>query len=306
LDEITGVYRQKIFHSPDTNYLIAKLEDGGIVAGHTSLEAMVPGLTYRFTGQWQYNQKYQNQEFKFNGYARDVMISDTQIMSYATRYLFRANVGIGAARMRKVIAHKGPANCLMWLKACPEEVAEFLGITAEQSRAASRLLIDLESAEKTRLEVTALLENKGFPGSLIDHAIKELGAAAPAVIRRDPFTMMIRRWPGAGFDRCNALYLEQGRPPDGIKRQLMAVRHYIIRRGEGSTWVPVVDVLEHVRARVSVDVAPRRTLELGLRSRMLVCAHRAGQLHVAMFEDAKNEYDIHQHIIRLREPVIEL
>ena len=299
--ELHGIYHRKVFHSETNDWHCARLECGTVIVGHCGSNVMVPGLSYRFTGAWKFNRKYSRKEFRFNGYVRDAVVTDQEIMAYGARYLYPAKIGIGSVRLRKLIAHRGAANCLVWLKSCPEEVSEVAGITLDQAKSLSEILVKLESAERTRMELLVIFAGKSFPRGTTERAIAELGACAADVIRRNPFTMMVRRWPGCSFLRCDSIYAEQGGPLDSIRRQLMAAQFFLDNRSQGSVWFSVQDFLENICDLVSADLSPGKLLSLGLRSHRLVCTSHEGRLFVALTQEATNEHVIHQHVLRLTE-----
>jgi hypothetical protein len=297
-EEITGIFR-RVFHSKtETGFLLAGLEDGSTIKGTAKRDAMIAGLSYRYSGRWENHARY-GRQFAFDGYCRETAVTVDQVMALARRYLFGASVGIGPARMRLLIDHKGPGSVLNWMKCQPAEVAQVASITLDQAKTVKDILLDLNDFERTRMELLALFDRRGFPTELVDRAIDELGANAVGHIERDPFTMMIRRWPGAGFERCDALYLSRGLPPDTLKRQLMAIRHYMIRQGNGSTWFPAPTLIAYMREVCNGGLRPKKVIELGIRSQRLMVLRDGNQLLIGTHEASTDERNIAAHVERL-------
>ena len=296
--EIIGVFRRMQHCIPETSFFIGRLDDGNTVVGTAKHDSMIPGLPYRFTGYWQTHQKY-GLQFKFDAYCRQEPKTVEQVLCYAKRYIFKAGVGIGPAKMRKMIDHRGPELVLNWLRASPDEVVNLIGISKKNAEKVRQILVELESYESTRIDLLTLFSTHGFPEPLVDVAIDKLGASAVGIIKRDPFTMMVRGWPGCGYQRCNAMYLKLGRPPNKLKRQLMAITYYMMRFGDGSTWFPYPMLVEYLREVCDGNLQPRRVIELGIRSGQLAIFLFGNQLLVGKYESVQDERLIAQHIKRL-------
>lgn len=296
--ELIGVFRRVQFSIHDTSFFIGRLDDGITIVGVCSREAMIPGVLYRYTGRWEMHSTY-GRQFKFDGYCRQEPKTVEQVLSYAKRHLFSAGVGIGPAKMRKMIDHKGPELVLNWIKSRADEVSQFGSIPLKKARDAGRILLEKESFENTRIDLTALFSSHGFSEKLVDVAIEELGASAMKVITRDPFTMMVRKWPGCGFQRCDALYMKLGLPQHKVKRQLMAVFHFMLRHGNGSIWFPYETLVKYIREVCGAEIDPRKSIELGLRSDHFAMFCLDGQIIISTKQASVEEGLVAFHLERL-------
>ena len=79
----------------------------------------------------------------------------------------------------------------------------------ERAKEASKELHNEAAFEAVKIDLLTLFQGRGFQASkLIRACIKEWGRRAPEMLRRNPYLLMIRGLPSAGFKRCDKLYLD--------------------------------------------------------------------------------------------------
>jgi ATP-dependent exoDNAse (exonuclease V) alpha subunit len=295
--ELSGVYDCSVFSADDGTWVIAKLMDGTTVCGKTSRSSFISGVTYIFSGRYEIHPTY-GQQFKFETFAQTEPATDSEVMSYLERYLFNAKVGIGAGRARRLITKFGPKEVLRQIKGNPKAVAEVTGVTREQADTAAGILIKMEAFEKTTMKLAQAFKGRGFGQNVIDMAIKDMGVAAYDVVDRDPFTLLVRGYPSAGFQRCDKMYRDLDRPEKRLKRQMICLWDHIQKSG-GSTWVATSEATDVLQRLVTTDVNPEKAVELGIRARWFRQREIGGVNYLAVTQDAINEEKLAGEIARL-------
>lgn len=291
--ELVGIlgrekWRKAILPGEDTDhFVIAVLESGETVKGIAPRDNFEPGGTYRFFGAWeQPNPKY-GPTFKFSSYAQAEPHSRRGLIKYLEKY---AN-GIGPALASRIFDRYGQKSCAM-LRDKPEEVvAEIQGLSIDRAKEASASLRKKSKFEDTRIALTNLLDGRGFHGSIYDKLIQAFGALAPQRIKRDPFCLLVHGFPGAGFKRCDRLYLELGKPPGARKRQMLCLWHALSEDRAGHTWHKYQDLNTVLRNSIG-STAPNlaKAVELGCRANWLAIRRdTSGTIWVAEFKKAESE-----------------
>jgi len=298
-EELTGVFDHVKWAADDGSHIIAGLQDGKTVVGPTRRDSFITGVTYTFSGRYNIHPTY-GKQFKFDAFVQCEPITESQITAYLLRHLAQEKVGIGEAKAKRLATVLGPQNCLQIMKTDPRRVSEVAAIPLLKAEKVASILTKVDAFEKTTMRLTEMLKDRGFSRDLIDKAIEDMGVLAYDVIKRDPFTMLVRGYPSAGFQRCDKLYRDGGRPEKRLKRQLMCIWDYIKSSG-GSTWVLEEDAIEELRRLVSSDVAPERAVELGLRTSWLQRREIEKKPYLAVTIDAYNEDMLADNILRLME-----
>lgn len=296
-EKYTGEFVQFIYQRDDTRFVILRMEDGHCCVGNANHTAFYPGMVYTFTGHWEKHDKY-GLQFKFSSFASSAPVTSEQVKTYLRRYLGHIK-RLGAAGIRKMVADVGPACVVEKIKADPKWMASIANIDLDEARHASKTMIRLEKFEDARIKLSSMLEGSGLPSTAIEKALDDMGESAADIIHRDPFTMMVRGYKGAGFSRCDTLYVKFGCPEKGLKRQFMALHHYMKTKNAGSTWFPLKEAAKHIRFTVSVDVDPTKAIELGLRSKRLVLTQHKGEYWIGSRAVLESEDQIQTDTRRL-------
>lgn len=184
-------------------------------------------LTYRFYGTMS---SYRGQpQFRYTTFVHQAPHSRAGVIKYLTN---APHIGLTFARKLWDL-YKGDA--VRMLRTQPEACAnavDRLGVNA--AKEAAEWLEREKALEDCTIELVDLLEGHGLPKSIVKNAIKEWGNLAATLIRKNPYILMQLR--GAGFKRCDALYLELGHPPERLKRQALCAWYHLASNTEGDTW----------------------------------------------------------------------
>lgn len=297
--QITGEYGSHRYAKPDGSWLIATLKSGVSIVGSAASSAFIPGVEYTFQGRWEDHKTY-GKQFKFTTFIAKAPVTDSSVMSYLSRYLFGSGTNIGPVKARQILAEVGAEKCLATLKSNPKRVSEITGVKLEDAQRAADMLIEIEQFEATRMQLVNLMQGRGFTQQCIDAAIKDFGVCAAERIKRDPFTMLVRRYPSAGFARCEQLYRDLGLPEHRLKRQTICLWHQV-QQANGSVWINAEHAVGELKRLISARVNPKKAIELGLRAKWLSKKRVDGVLWIAVREDAVNEWQLSELIPALRD-----
>lgn len=278
LAEHTGILDRLCYtaEGEGRRFVIASLDDGSTVKGEADPNDFIPGIKYRFFGRPSKPHPKYGPSFEFKQYTRGEPHSRGGVVSYLIRFA----TGIGpvyASHLWDAFGTDAPRM----LRTEPETVAAKLAhIPISKLRDASAALQEMAATEGTRIELATLFDGRGFSSKLADTLIKKWGVHAPQIVRRDPFTLLVHRFPSCGFARCDRLYMDLGLPPDRLKRQLMSIWRALQEDSSGHTWFPVSIAEAAVKASIS-GVSDRidwkKAVKLGLRAGWL--RYRRGAMH---------------------------
>lgn len=239
--------------------------------GSKPSERLRRGATYRFIGQWVRHDKY-GEQFAFSTFTHHLALDRAGIIAY----LIAVAPNVGERRAERLWDTFGPA-AVETLRNQPGAVFESGIMPLDEAKAAGQALHDEGGMEDVKIALLGLFAGRGFQaGKLIKLALQKWGGKAPEVIRRNPFLLMLartpdgKRFPSAGFRRCDKLYLDLGGRPDRLKRQMLALWHWMKTAMDGSTWHAVRRVeaaLMDALPRTRGD--PKRAIALGLRAKWL-------------------------------------
>lgn len=149
----------------------------------------------------------------------------------------------------------------------------------EQALAIAKKLEEESAVEACTLDLLDVLANRGFPKSTPRNCLREWGAKASQVVRRDPYKLMLFK--GCGFRRCDAAYLELGLNPTRLKRQALAAWYTVASNSDGHTWHPLTVATFGIKKYIgAAKVEPGRAIKLALgrnrRGRILADARTKG------------------------------
>lgn len=310
--ELRGTLNRFIF-SKDETFRIASVvvdtEDNGLhrridhtVTGNDHSGELAPGIEYRFLGQWVDNPKY-GKQFKFDQYVQCEPNSRGGVVGY----LKKNAPGVGpviASRLWDSFQH----DAVRILRTDPEQAAsQTKGLTFQTAREASAALELVKEHEETKIDLTNLLQGRGFPSSTIDNILKQWKLHAPKRIKKDPFCLLVAGFAGAGFSRCDALYIELGHNPAKLKRQMLCVWNEMRKDMQGHTWFSLSWCKSKIEQLIgSAETNPQRALKLGVRSKWL-SARRDGDGQWWFSEKGKagNERVIAEVVRRLLAPPVD-
>lgn len=231
-------------------------------------------LSYRFYGHWtEYKNKRTGKVEKQFAFQTFVPAQPHDRAGVIT-YLKKAGEGnnIGQATAQQIWDTFGPDSVRI-LREHPEVVASKIKrLSAEECGRASDWLKHHKDLEDCTIELIALLDGKGFPKYVPARVVRTWGNRAATVIKRDPFQLM--HFPGCGFKRCDALYMELGLNPARLRRQAYCAWYTLFSNNDGHTWFPAQFAADGVRQMVGgTDANPARAIRLGKKIAELKMDH---------------------------------
>lgn len=250
-------------HSP---IMIAKLADGVVVKGPIDFDDLPsPGIHYRFHGKWTTHEKHGNQ-FAYQTLTRIVPHDRAGIMAY----LVAVAENVGESRARRLWDAFG-GEAVAALRDDPDRVAALGIMPLAAAQEASAALTEDAKFQDTKIDLLGLFAGRGFQAAkLIKECLRRWGADAPAIVRKNPYLLMLKKLPSAGFKRCDKLYLDLGGEPARLKRQTLCAIHWIRTSGRGDTWFAAKTVGTAIQGCVPMGKSrPVEALRLGIRAGML-------------------------------------
>ena len=298
-EELTGIWGGKRVAKEDGWCVGWLRESQHCCVGLDPREDLVAGLTYRFIGYWHDNPDF-GEQFKFKAFVQDEPHTRTGVVKYLDKYA----TGIGPAIANAIVDKFGPKQAIGTLKLEPERAAEEIrGLRLEVAQQAARALILVQKFQETTIQMLDLIGGHGFGEKAITECINIWGVHAPNVIKRDPFKLMTKQIPGAGFGRCDKLWHVFGLRPDKMKRQVMAAWSHLRNDMSGSTWHLKKDVVNTILLNITGNARPERALRIATIAGVLTQEYRDGSWWVADKRKAEDEMGIVESIARLLEPI---
>jgi len=261
-EEFIGVYESTRWRAPEGDYTIGYLEDETCVCGNAGEGELLYDLTYRFYGRWVTHEKY-GRQFQFSHFAKVEPNTRHGVIAYLKKY----GPGIGPSTAARLWDAFG-CDAVKTLRTNPEQAAvAVVGLSHPRAVAAAACLQKLAELEDTKIALTDLFAGRGFPGRLIDEVIERWKVTAPARIKRDPFSLLVNGFSGAGFARCDRLYIDLGLDPARLKRQVICLWHVIYSDMSGSTWFSREECVRRLGEHVSaVKVDGEKAVRCGVRA----------------------------------------
>lgn len=266
--ELSGTVTRIMYQNPE-GFIIAGLfcAESGLtetVLGNADVEKFSPGVEIRLLGRWKLDDS-RGWRFHFESFTHAEPLSRSSVVAYLSAHC----PYIGPARASKLWNAYGEKTTAI-LRDDPQQVADDGVLEIAVAQQASVVLKTLGDDSETRIKVFGLIGGRGFPRKLVDQVIKKWGVHAPAIIEKDPFCLLVGRFPGVGFRLVDSLYQEMGLPKDRLKRQMFAAWDGIRRQSSGDTWLPLWIAEGAIRAAVGTALAkPQEAIELGLRTQWL-------------------------------------
>lgn len=277
------------------------------IKGPAELGQLNAGIHYRWFGRWT---KYKGEnQFSFNSFVAMAPIDRESVITYLS--IHGAGHGLGKVRAAKLWEEFGE-DAVRIARTDPERISSYLGQVGyryklEHAKALAEELATDEATETIKLDLTTLIGGRGFPKTIVDTIIKEWGNAGAQIIRRNPYRLL--KFPGCGFKRCDAMYLDLKLPPTALKRQALCAWYSLEQNTDGHTWygwkVPAAFLKMNIS---SAGVDFERAVKLAVRGHILDELQTAGESgpisqggSVRWFADArhaKNERTIANAIVR--------
>ncbi len=265
--ELTGVYQSTRWQSDDVSspYVIGQLQDGSTVKGVAEAGELQPNILYKFFGKWQDANGRFGKSFAFVCAVKEMPHSREAVVQYLVRLLKGHNTGIGEKKAH-AIYDQFESDSVRKLRMSPADVSEAINHDIQLCRKAAVILDADRKFEDAKIALVDLFAGSGFPRDAIKACIDRWGAAAQAQIRRDAFLLLSHRIPGAGFLRCDKLYLGLGGDPGKLKRQVLCAHHELRSNNDGHTWYPVEKAIDTIKSKIAgSDPKPIKALKVGGR-----------------------------------------
>ena len=306
--EHVGEFRRVKWPRPDApewsgDFAIIELADGTSVKGPFSPESFAESVLYRFLGRWEPGRNGYGPTFAADTFTTAKPAGKAGAVAFLME--FADNVGRGTAE--KLWGRYG-ALCIQTLRLTPERVAADGVMTPDAAREASNALQLHVGTEQTRVDLYELFKGRGFPGALYKAVLGKWGARVGEVVRRNPYALLVNKLPGCGFKRCDKLWIDLGKPPAALKRQMIAAWNWLRNDTNGHTWFLASEVVDTIEREISGSSKESRVkaIKLGIRARW-IAKHRTpdGKLFLADFRRAAAEHRIADAIADLnRSPLL--
>ena len=272
-------------------------KDGPVILGTPPDGRFMPGVKYTIRGYWK-TKEGRGLQFNFSSAVEKAAATRHGVVEY-----LRKNAAfIGDATAHAIVDKFGEEGAINKLKSDPDAVAEAVrGLTPARARRAAEELKEVQGSQETTVRMLELLSKKGFGQKAIEHCIKKWGVHAPDVVKRDPFKLMTAGIFGAGFLRCDQLWLGMGLPPDRMRRQVMAAWNHLRTDSSGSTWHNKEHVIRSVRNLVTGRARPDRAVAIAIRAGLFEQCERDGKLWLAERKKANDERHLADLILSLME-----
>lgn len=273
--ELTAIYETERlrFENADGDVVIATARPvNGVVGepiaikGKAERGELQQHLSYRFYGHWTEYQHPKTRKKEKQFAFKTFVASQPHGRAGVITYLKKAGDGrgIGQARATKLWDLFG-SDAVRILREQPEVVAAAVkGLSTEDATAASIWLKEKQSLEDCTIELTSVLDGKGFPKDTASRAIKVWGNKSAEIIKADPYKLMHFR--GCGFKRCDSLYLELGLDPARLRRQAFCAWYAVASNTEGHTWFPAQVAADGVKSMVGgTEARPAKAIKMARR-----------------------------------------
>ena len=259
---------------PEPNSFSSELPGGAVngiphrfsIVGDSEPDEFKSGLSYRLYGHWDRSNKKFGPQFKYKTFTRCQPHGRQGII----RYLCECR-HIGRVTAEKLWEKFG-GDAVRILRESPDVAAVAIGprFSDDAAREAAEDLERLKALEDVTIELTDLIDGRGFPKGMIREAIRMWGNRACEILRRDPFKAQAFR--GIGFKKADAFYLDLGHDPAKLKRQAYCLAYEVLQQSNqaGHVWIPVQQVVQQLKATIGgTQCTPEKALTLATRGRIL-------------------------------------
>lgn len=238
LEEVTGSVARVTFQSPDSGFVVLKLEpsadystaDGALltVVGETATEVH-PGMCIVAAGDWQEHDKFGTQ-FR----ALSIKERSPHGREAIIKYLAGSQVkGFGPATAERIVDMFGD-DSLRIIREEPERLLKIPGIGRKR-------LEDIRSVwgdKGKREEQELFFHDLELPRWIQKKLFQYYGGRALDVIQRDPY-LLVKNIPGVGFKTADKIAARMGIDPRSDQRIAAAVLHVIQKAlDDGHCYVP--------------------------------------------------------------------
>lgn len=298
MDQLTGKLVRISYRSPDGEFLVARLlvrqaDEVTITGPQSAPHPLTEGVTYTLHGNWHDHPQHGRQ------YRYSAAIPHQHDQRGVVAYLTSTCPGIGQTRAARLWDAFG-SEAVAILRDNPAQVVAREILSPALAKEASQALHDAGAWQDTHIALLGLLHGRGFQlGQVIPRCIRLWRRRAPEVVRRNPYTLMLRKIPSCGWERCDKLYLDLGHNPAALKRQALAAIQ-LLKQADGDTWLPAGDLARAITAALKGDPSlarPHEALRLAERARLITVRRPTdrdgkpieGPRYIALAQHARDE-----------------
>ena len=263
-EEITMVYDTDHRRRGDAWAIInCRRTSGETVRVKVSVErgTLKPCTEYRFYGRWDENGY--GKTFVARSWAPQV----PTCQEGAVR-LLKGAPGIGEQTARRLWDAFGNDAVSVLIDDPKQAAAVVPRWSTERAQAAADYLSPIRNDILAHIELVDLLGGRGFPRTLVDAVIEKYGNRGPKLIRGNPF--LLSRFSGAGFRRCDDLWIDLGLNPERLKRQTLCLVYALAMKSNGDIWHTPKRCTRILAETLSgASPKPQRAVRLGVRTGLL-------------------------------------
>ena len=243
IGEFSHVQTSKGADNSDERWAVNKLRDNKTVVGCCRKDALQRGQTYRFLGNWRQDDRF-GRQFHFNS----VRPAEPLSLDGIERYIAKRLKGIGPQKAKQIVGEYGK-DALDRLRDSAVQIGMKFGISDEDMIHNQQFLTANKRLERITVELEQLLSGRGFPRKTPQKCIEAWGVNACDAIKENPF--VLRRFPGIGFLKCDALWERLGLPMDSLTRQTYCVLYALESDAVGHTWLPEKTIRDELRKKIA-------------------------------------------------------
>lgn len=270
---------------PDRRCVIGSIRlpnnEPSVLRGYASETDLIDGVTYRFYGHFRNHPKF-GRQFNFNSFVEEKPVDEDSVIAYLFQ-CHKPERGSISRRVARVLFEEFGLDAIDKVISDPVGAAEPVKQWgADKAAIASEYLKTQEGTRRCKLDLIMLFEGRRFPKKTTDRAIREWGAAAAEVIRKDPY--VLTELPGIGFKGADKLYCDLARETSktdqeyaeklaAIKRQGLCLVYYVNTESSqsGSTWIIEGMAKASVKRLISGVMAdPDKAIEWAIGKGLLV------------------------------------
>lgn len=270
---------------PDRRCVIGSIRlpnnEPSVLRGYASETDLIDGVTYRFYGHFRNHPKF-GRQFNFNSFVEEKPVDEDSVIAYLFQ-CHKPERGSISRRVARVLFEEFGLDTIDKVISDPVGAAEPVKQWgADKAAIASEYLKTQEGTRRCKLDLIMLFEGRRFPKKTTDRAIREWGAAAAEVIRKDPY--VLTELPGIGFKGADKLYCDLARETSKtdqeyaeklaeIKRQGLCLVYYVNTESSqsGSTWIIEGMAKASVKRLISGVMAdPDKAIEWAIGKGLLV------------------------------------
>lgn len=232
------------------------------VCGNADPDELKLHLTYRWYGKWNDDEKW-GRQFKVETFT----IAKPHGRTGVIKYLQQApHIGEATAIQ---LWNAFNSDAVRIAREHPEIIQSKISrLRIEQCQEISATLAELAGLEDTSIELMDFLNGRGLPKATARACVKKWGNKALRILERDPYKLMAFR--GAGWLRCDAIWMDRGLPPAAMKRQCYAIWYSLASDPNGHTWHNEQTAQQYLKAKISgAEVDFEKALSLAKRAKLV-------------------------------------